>query len=385
MRANEVPPGARMSHVSPRVLSSRTPLPPKAGGGDVLSSAGGQARHTKWNKPVAAFVGRMCPQHHLFGAARCHAWDANGRTTALQCVRRAGARRTSQTCTLLLAALSRTTAFESPGRPLCRAPVTFRLHVVLPRLVMSLRGHGHVGRRRYPASDHPIELGLRNSTGSDRDRAFWGTEAQQLVQSFTARVQPLLGTHGINHLSVFALAPQPLLMLLGSLLTDKVPTQVFQLQREPEGWGWSSEAQSPNRFVTKPPKKRKGIPCVALALSARINPERITAVMGAAASIWTLTCENPHNDFIKTADQLGEFRTRAREILADIRAAHGDQGLVHVFPILPVSAAVDFGRVIMPKADSVLRVYDHQRDGGGFIPALDINSAGDGGAKGGAL
>ncbi|WP_367171484.1 hypothetical protein [uncultured Aureimonas sp.] len=39
---------------------------------------------------------------------------------------------------------------------------------------------------------------------------------------------------------------------------------------------------------------------------------------------------------------------------------------------MPVSAAVDVGRVWMPKADLPMRIYDQNKGLGGFIPTILI-------------
>jgi len=39
---------------------------------------------------------------------------------------------------------------------------------------------------------------------------------------------------------------------------------------------------------------------------------------------------------------------------------------------MPVTLAVDLGRIIMPKADLPLRIYDEHRANGGFVHALDV-------------
>jgi len=51
--------------------------------------------------------------------------------------------------------------------------------------------------------------------------------------------------------------------------------------------------------------------------------------------------------------------------------------IISIFPALPVSAAVEVGRVWMPKADLPLQVYDQNRAHGGFEPALMIGSPPD--------
>ncbi len=92
---------------------------------------------------------------------------------------------------------------------------------------------------RYPADALPIELGLSNSRFEDCEKEFWELEAENLKRNFDHKVKPVLDSStGRNHFSVFAFAPQPLLIKLGSLLADIVPADVYQLHREPPSWDW---------------------------------------------------------------------------------------------------------------------------------------------------
>ena len=51
-----------------------------------------------------------------------------------------------------------------------------------------------------------------------------------------------------------------------------------------------------------------------------------------------------------------------RRTLDAIKACHGEDRTMHVFPALPVSAAVELGRVLMPKADVPCLVYDRNHN-----------------------
>jgi hypothetical protein len=104
----------------------------------------------------------------------------------------------------------------------------------------------------YPASDKPIELGMRNSSFQDRSPAFWLIETENLVAKFKQRIGERLASGDIFHLSIFALAPQPLLILLGSLMTDIPRAEVFQLHREPQGWTWPENAPVVDFLVDEP-------------------------------------------------------------------------------------------------------------------------------------
>jgi hypothetical protein len=91
-------------------------------------------------------------------------------------------------------------------------------------------------------------------------------------------------------------------------------------------------------------------------------------------SIWSLTAKNPNNDIMRHAEDLREFRRIIRKLFDDIKAAHGQDASIHLFPAIPVSCAVELARVRMPKADLPLLVYD-QVWGAGFVHRLTVGKA----------
>jgi len=108
---------------------------------------------------------------------------------------------------------------------------------------------------------------------------------------------------------------------------------------------------------------------INLSLSATVNDTRIKSVLGSQVSIWRVSIDKPNNDFVKSPKQLIQFRKLLRGLLDEIKAKHGHNNILHVFPAVPVSLAVELGRIWMPKADLPLRIYDENR---GFSFALDI-------------
>ena len=224
---------------------------------------------------------------------------------------------------------------------------------------------------RYPASDAPIELSTLNSSFVDRDPKFWELEAENLTRKFRRCVEERLATGMLEHLSVFSLAPQPLLILLGTMLGDIVPCDVYQRHREPCTWAWPSPAAEVPAFQVKRPDSTQGSPALVLALSGTVNKDRIVSVLDREVSIWAITVPTPQNDLVKTREQLATFRSLTRLLFDEIKAAYEASTLLHVFPVAAVSVAIEFGRVRMPKADMPWRVYD-QIGGHGFVKALDI-------------
>jgi hypothetical protein len=227
--------------------------------------------------------------------------------------------------------------------------------------------------RRYPAEENPIVLGTINSSFTDADPSFWVREAENLSRLFKQRVQDRITSGQINHVSVFAIAPQPLLIFFGSLLIDITSAEVFQRHREPQTWDWPHTARTP-RFVVETPSSFEGTPALVLALSAPVTDERVTSVVGKNSSVWRVTVAQPNNDLIKSRKQLSEFRTLMRELLDRIKAHHGQTTTLHVFPAAGIAMAIELGRIRMPKAQMPWQIYDQVNARGGFIPALSLSS-----------
>lgn len=224
---------------------------------------------------------------------------------------------------------------------------------------------------RYPAEARPIPIGIIGSSEHDESADFWKSRTRELVTQFNRRVRDRVSQREIDHISVFAIAPQPLLMLLGTLLGDIVPVDVFQRHREPPTWAWPSSADL-LEFQVQRPDCTSGPPALVIGTTATVTHDRIEKALNAEASIWSVTIPRPNNDPVKSREDLSRFRSLVRELFDDIKAAHGQWTMLHVFPATSVSLAVEFGRARMPKADMPWRIYDQNNELGGFVRALDI-------------
>lgn len=231
---------------------------------------------------------------------------------------------------------------------------------------------GAMKPNRYPSGLNAIELGLSNSVVHDDTEAYWIFQDEQLKEAFRQRIAPLKGVNEIQHFSVFALAPIPLLIRLGTLFSDIYDVDVFQRHREPCTWDWQDKNETCD-FNIIPPATYNGAPVLKMSLSGNITNDRIQHVLGDDCSIWELTIENPNNDFLKTSQMLSDFRKSIRQVFNMIKQKHAQNENLHVFPAIPLSAALEFGRTWMPKADMPFKVYDQCRVKNQFIPTLNFN------------
>jgi len=223
----------------------------------------------------------------------------------------------------------------------------------------------------YPAEKPAIELSLKNSSFRDAEDNYWLIEKSHLYNQYEELIKPKISKSDINHFSIFALAPQPLLIYLGKMLSDIHAAEVYQLHREPQNWVWQDNPENFEFIIEKPQQIFKQV-ALNLSLSATINNSRITEVLGNDVSIWTMTIDTPYNDFLKNRQQLELFRKEYKKLLNTIKSTHGEDVIINVFPAVPVSVAVEIGRTWMPKADPPLRLYDQNKNRGGFIKTFDI-------------
>lgn len=226
----------------------------------------------------------------------------------------------------------------------------------------------------YPAEERPIYLTMKWDCKDDQDD-FWKTEEKNLKELFTRNILPLIEEENTCHFSIFAFGPMPLITLLGTLMTDKIPAQVYQLHREPyQTWRW---LDSPDKFAyqIKAPRSFKHPPALVISLSDSIAYDRITAVLGDSVSIWEVTIDKPHNDFLKSKQQLSAYRETMRKLMVDIGRLHGKSTPLSIFPAMPVACAVELGRVRMPKADMPWILYDQNNKHKRFIKTLEIGGA----------
>lgn len=228
--------------------------------------------------------------------------------------------------------------------------------------------------RRYPADRHPILLGTVGQADRDSEPDFWTTQARALKRNFQQRVAERLQAGQIQHLSVFALAPQPLLILLGTLLVDLVDADIYQRHREPNpSWSWPDHSKAVDFQVHRPEHPLAGtVPVLVLSLSANVGRERIIPSVKGTPEIWEVTADGPNNDIIKSPTDLSNFRKTVRPVFDEIKLIHGQNTPLHIFPAAPASCSVELGRIRMPKAHQPWIIYDQNNRAKRFIPVLQI-------------
>ncbi|AGI67502.1 hypothetical protein OAN307_c18460 [Octadecabacter antarcticus 307] len=224
---------------------------------------------------------------------------------------------------------------------------------------------------RTPAERRPTEIKVRGMYFQDSEETYWSIQPQTLRNGVIQNVRGRFETGDIRHLSIFGLAPIPLLMELGRLISDISDVDIYERHREPSQWRWPEDGPEVNFLRSK---GRKGPKHVALKLSvtSHITDERITDAVGDDVSIWEISSDPQTQGVIRHKSDLSRYRSIVRTTLDEIKNTHGMDVRLSVFPAVPVSCAIEFGRVWQPKVHPVVEIFDQVRDRG-FVSRLSFD------------
>jgi hypothetical protein len=218
-----------------------------------------------------------------------------------------------------------------------------------------------------------VEIDLRALPGeADGDAAYYTAARALIDQVIDHKLTEGVVRDHVSHLSVFAFARLPLLVYLGARLDDTIQTEIYQRHRARETWQWTSEGPQVTFEIRRPrttAASQEGI--LVLNLSGTIQANEVPAAV-ASLPTWTMAPADitPHTDILTKRTDLDAFETAIRALFAEMEASAKATRVLHVFPALPIAAAVTLGRVRDPQVNPRLVIYD--RSEGGYRPVLEI-------------
>jgi hypothetical protein len=165
----------------------------------------------------------------------------------------------------------------------------------------------------YPVRSGMIDLDVPDLGIPDSDPAYWPLHQRLLREKYQERVKGKLERNEINRLAVFGLAPMPLLIELGRLISDISEAHVRQLLREPKGWAWSTDPGRMELVRTAPVKSGTAV-ALKLGVSGPIDDDRVTAVLGDDVSIWSLSAVDANNERLQVSKIMPEVGERLARI-----------------------------------------------------------------------
>ena len=111
-----------------------------------------------------------------------------------------------------------------------------------------------------------------------------------------------------------------------------------------------------------------------LSLSGAIPLRAIPKAIRDASTIYEITLQgtSPTTMFLRLRQDLDNFRGAFQAALSTILGNHGFIHSIDLFPAIPAPIAVLCGRELLPKVHPRLRVFDYNKNNGGFTFALEV-------------
>jgi 5-methylcytosine-specific restriction endonuclease McrA len=209
-----------------------------------------------------------------------------------------------------------------------------------------------------------------STTIPDHDADYYREKKRDLDNKFS-KFEGEMNKHTIM---LFALAPQPLLIYLGTKFEMSHTVLSQQRFRITESWNWIKTKKVIDFDIIEPSKITKtNSVCLIVEISDKVDETRIKQVLK-DSDIWKITTNNPNMNIIKTISDVKEFGNTTMKLFSRIKKVYGNDKEINVFPVVPNSIAIEFGRVWMPKINNKLIVYDQIKKEGRkyFSKALEI-------------
>lgn len=181
----------------------------------------------------------------------------------------------------------------------------------------------------------------------------------------------------LSHLSIFAIAPMPFLMYLGKCVGDTVRVGLYQAQRNiadtNRSWCWQKDQTPPKSTLSlaSPRKKQGDKVAIVLSISDFIEPDKYKNYQDEGYAVYQISAENPSLHLVTHRSQIEEFSRLFRDALNRIQKDHGKDCHILLLPAIPVSFAIEVGRVLLPTKDPEITVCE-LTDAKEFSPVLRL-------------
>ncbi len=231
---------------------------------------------------------------------------------------------------------------------------------------------------KYPSDHKGIKIEKEDFDRHSK-QAYWHSYAKDIQRKIRYHLEEGINEIKVKHLSVFAIAPQPLLIYLGKCIGDTIPANLYQRHRNIEQthrtWSWPENPNTHTSYLVNQVRIVEGSNQVALilALSDYINNDKYNSFIPEAFSIYQITIEEPSPHFLKSPQQIKNFSYEYRKLLNQIQATHGRNCKVFILPAVPAPIAVECGRVLLPTKDPEIFACEYYPKEQGFRQVLQIN------------
>jgi len=220
------------------------------------------------------------------------------------------------------------------------------------------------------------EIDLRRYPGEQENSASHWRAAVDLIEDRLRLMKALVADGTVTDLAVFPLARIPILIALGVMLDDTVPTTVYPRSRSAaESWGWPATGSARHfewRMVSAPVESPEQV-TIVFSISGSVEAERIPVAATIDARVYEIRPVGitPNFDLVDTPETVEAFANCWRALIAEIETLPSTV-VVNLVPAVPATIAVAIGRSINTSVHPAMHVYDRTGHEGGYVFTMEL-------------
>jgi len=236
---------------------------------------------------------------------------------------------------------------------------------------------------KYSDSEKPTTIDLTSINLPPSTENVFSVLSGQLSDDIRRFRGSLPYGHADKSISVFALAPIPLLVHLGYELGDLDEVDLYQRHRGSQSWTWKESDESDSDidiaqlytvdFPTNVDSDAEVV--LAISISASVRQQQIDATVGQNAAVFSIRANEPGPDFLRSKRRLEFFGYEFRRLLESIRLRYGRGKTVHLVGAIPSPVAIEAGRSI-ERHHPPFKVYEYDKPAESYFAGLIINERG---------
>jgi hypothetical protein len=216
-----------------------------------------------------------------------------------------------------------------------------------------------------------FEIDLRAIPGEQTSNPAYWAAARSHLEDRLAHLCTQVRKEAVNHVSVFALARIPVLIMLGTYLDKMLQVEIYPKRREGKTlWGFD-DLGPPVRFSSELLRAGDDPTRVAIvcSISGSVDINRLPPDVLDAHTIYELrpAAVLPTPELITTQAALDQFSQAWRTLLSTIEVDHPGAPTIPIFPAVPPAAAIAIGRHLLRAAHPPLHIYDREPNSPGYF------------------
>jgi hypothetical protein len=220
-----------------------------------------------------------------------------------------------------------------------------------------------------------IDISLADSALAAEDNRFYAY-AQSLIETRVRNFYIAAQSHTepAQHLSLFGLAPIPLLVQFGHAIGRDLHAEVYNRHHKTEDWRWNARAPAA-RFEVTCLREGSDMASVALMVSCSGAVHAENLPMASDPRFWIYHIApvgvTPSKNVLRSKRSLVAFRDVYEQFRGSLRERHAAAKSIHLFAAAPPAIAITLGRELITKVDPALVIYDWRRDH--YIKTIEVN------------